>query len=488
MDFVFEDLKDKRICLSATSQGVVTAEIDTAERGGISRILALSAEGKLFSSEKIDNQARLSGKINFKLLYLDEEGKPSGLDYFSDFEERIENSDIGEFTDMWGEIEVLETESNVDGSKIILSAVCSFSVRGIGEKSFRPLTSCQQLEFTDEKKTLCRIKTLADYNFALEEEVESKVNIDKVLFFSSRIISQKTLPTQGGFRVEGVAVSDVVYTSEGKIEQKVISIPFSEEIEGHGERLLAKAVIRSSRLVLSGTEDNNLIKTELNCIIRGMTFSCEEKVVIDDCFSPTERVDVSFDTLVSRHFEGSRNFREKISAEIPFDEEGTLVSALPDGVRIANLGCEDGHGFIEGVCTLNLIFSSEDGAKSLFAEIPFSLTLDGDFPHGDLEGEIIAVNVSARNRGSVIDIKADLDIRIDEFASVRQKYLSSATATGERLEEKAGISVYFAGEKDTAWKIAKAMGVGMEELLQINPTLSEGVKEGQKIFIFREKK
>ena len=488
MDFVYEDLKDKRICLSATSQGVVTAEIDTTERGGISRILALSAEGKLFSVEKIDNQARLSGKINFKLLYLDEEGKPSGLDYFSDFEERIEDDKIGEFTSLWGEVDIIETESNADDGHVTLSAVCSFSVCGVGEKCFKPLVSSADTENAQGMINLCKITTMPDYNFTLEEEVESGVNIDKVLFFASRVISQKVSPIQGGFKVEGVAVSDVVFTADGKIEHKVIPSSFQEEVEGDGEKLLAKAVIRSSRLVLSGSEDNNLIKTELNCVIRGVVFSCEEKAVITDCFSTTEKVQLSHEVLTQRNFVESRNFREKISAEIPYGEEGTLVATLPDGVRIANLGCEDGRGFIEGVCSINLVFATEEGAKSVFAEIPFSLTLEGDFDGNNLEGEAIVVNISARGRGSVVDIKADLDIRIDEFSTNKQRYILSALASGEKLEEKAGISVYFASEKDTPWEIAKAMGVGMKELLQINPSLSEGVKEGQKIFIFRERK
>lgn len=489
MEFVFEEFSDRRIGVMAQAQGVVTAEINTAERGGVSRILSVSAEGKLFTVEALEGEARLSGKVNFKLLYLDEEGKPAGLDYFSDFEETVKNPSVSPAVKLWGDVVIIETESEAEESSIRLSAVCAFAVRGVAENKLKAMTQAVGCEALDGTVKLCTVTPLPERGFTLTEEAESGVSVDKVLLFGSRIIAEDIVEIVGGVKVSGRAFCDVVFSAEGQMYYKSMTVPFSEEAECEGGLMQAEAVIKSSRLVLSGAEDNNVIKAELSCCLKLTSVTVTEQKMITDVFSETEEIAVTCGGFCCKDYIGSSRYNQKITAEIPIEGDNVSVTAALAGkVTLANLLVENGSIVAEGVACVSLIYTDGNGAEAVDAELPFSLVLgsleDGVVP----EGEAVIASVAARAVGGAVEVRTELSIRIDRYLPVSVCCVEYAEASGVKRGDGAGISVYFADEKDTLWSVAKAVGASPSRLLSINPELENGVTAGKKIVVFREKR
>jgi hypothetical protein len=85
MSFRFNEIKSDCIKKIASAEVVVDTLISDAESGGADKVLSVSADGRLLSAEVLGETARVSGRVNFKLLYLDKEGTVRGLDYFADF-------------------------------------------------------------------------------------------------------------------------------------------------------------------------------------------------------------------------------------------------------------------------------------------------------------------------------------------------------------------------------------------------------------------
>ena len=73
---------------------LVETSVDTSERGGAEKVLSVEAEVKLSSVELLDKEAEVSGKVNYRLLYLDRQSRLCGLDYFKDFKCRVKGDGI----------------------------------------------------------------------------------------------------------------------------------------------------------------------------------------------------------------------------------------------------------------------------------------------------------------------------------------------------------------------------------------------------------
>ena len=107
----------------AHDQLVVKCAVGTAERGGAVKILCQTAEVKITAVEALEKSASVSGKVTYKLLYLDRENTPQGLDYFCEFSERIQDERIAADMHIIAEASVVDLSASLSGEEFHLSAV-----------------------------------------------------------------------------------------------------------------------------------------------------------------------------------------------------------------------------------------------------------------------------------------------------------------------------------------------------------------------------
>ncbi|NCA66770.1 MAG: hypothetical protein EOM87_01755 [Clostridia bacterium] len=180
-DIKYEVVKNDCVMELVHSQLVVTCTINTAERGGVSKVLGVSADAKLFSLEALGGEAKLSGKVNYKILYLDGEGKLSGLDYFTDFSDALAGEKILASYKLSAQISIIDVDISVASDEITLSAVCDFVISSVITGEFKTVTDINA-EYDISEEKISRVQ-MSESSFEVCEEIESGVNIDKVLLY-----------------------------------------------------------------------------------------------------------------------------------------------------------------------------------------------------------------------------------------------------------------------------------------------------------------
>ncbi|HPD03172.1 MAG TPA: DUF3794 domain-containing protein, partial [Clostridia bacterium] len=111
MDFLFEKIKSDSLQALESQQSVVESALSEAASEGITQILSLSAEAKVLAVEAVAGEARVTGRVNFKLLYLSED-EPKSLDIFADFTERVAHADITPSLKLTASMTVIDAETD----------------------------------------------------------------------------------------------------------------------------------------------------------------------------------------------------------------------------------------------------------------------------------------------------------------------------------------------------------------------------------------
>ncbi|NCA66769.1 MAG: DUF3794 domain-containing protein [Clostridia bacterium] len=299
-----------------------------------------------------------------------------------------------------------------------------------------------------------------------------------------------------GVTLKGEASSDIIYLSEGKIFTKTVIIPFSEELNiQKAENICFSVKIKNARLVLSGEEDNNILRIELLVTAYGMITFTENQKLLSDLFSEAVELTEEVAVIDTRRFLFSKKFETGISTEAGLEDNMLPVAkvlATPvSRNNLANIIAGNDTVTVEGLIVANVLYlDEEDKVGSVQVELPYSIMLkaEGITENMLLNGEAVASSVTAKSKGNIIEVKAELKVRVDVFVKGKLKFITSVIEGEAKAENPSGISIYFAGEEDTVWSIAKALNVSPKKLLANNPKLQNGVEKGMRIIVFREKK
>lgn len=83
--FNFEKISTSRFYTAPTIERVVEFSPPDVDTANVAKILSLAVDAKCAGCEANDKYARISGRTNFRLVYLDKDGEVKGVDYNADF-------------------------------------------------------------------------------------------------------------------------------------------------------------------------------------------------------------------------------------------------------------------------------------------------------------------------------------------------------------------------------------------------------------------
>ena len=471
-------------------QFAVETRVDASERGGVSKTLSVEAEAKVSGVELLSGEARISGKVNYRLLYLDRQEKLCGLDYFKDFEFAIKGEEIRADERQTVDLSVIEATGVADGNGIELSAVVGALLTTYGEREERAVAAVRGAEIKEEIFKTQRFRAKKDFSIELEKEESAGANIKKIVLFDAAAAIREASAENGFLRVTGDAEANVVYvTEEGETVERAFSFPFSREEEMDAERASFHLSVKNARVVLSGDEENSLIEIEIALTLTVCEFSDREISAVTDVYPLETEAEEKRKVIPLRPFLSEAFFRVPLSGVI--EEEGVrrVVTVRPGGSAIATVAACENAVKVEGVASFTAVFEKEEGYFSKEKEFPFSFDLPyvGAKTGDSAEAAFEALSVTSRLTAGGIEVAAETSVKVSLFGNEEISFLSDLTECGPRAEEDAGVTVYFAEKGEDLWSIAKAMRAAPSALVKANPFLAEPLDEAKKIMIFRGK-
>lgn len=456
----------------------------------ISKILSLAVDGKCVSATAYDGYAEIEGRVNFKLLYLNVESAPKGVDYNADFTVKIEG-DFMPDTVLRCDVDVVEADVEADET-LKLSAVIDVSACGVTTSEIEALSDAEKCFKTNSKVCLPSFVCSKAVAVPVEDEFQAG-DVNTVLLLDTACIVKKAEAGEGSVSVDALCFATVTYTDNGQITSKTLEIPISEEIIADGampgDNVYADAFIKGGKIVLTGVANDNIVRFEADAVIKLHVFRCAETEVIADMFMLTNEITLEKDSISASFFMRENYFTERVSGTAMLSDNR---AAARDIVAIPYSRCytakaetgEDGLT-VEGVINADIIYNDENGYNSVRAEIPFSIMIAGEFD-GTVKVKCAVEQISARvKRDREIEVNVLLGLAVYGYSTVSAEYVSSVTLGEEKEQNKSALSLYIASEGDDMWDVCKALTATPEEVLYQNPALETPFTGGEKIVFFR---
>ena len=155
-----------------------------------------------------------------------------------------------------------------------------------------------------------------------------------------------------------------------------------------------------------------------------------------------------------------------------------------------DLGYLSGHsvGEAEGAIFADVMLCDADGVhRSAELSLPFLFPVK--FEEGciaEAEATVCGLSVRQRREGEA-EAEATLKVTLKLYKETTAEYISE-TEEGEAYKENdSAISIFIPRAGDGLWEIAKQLKRPPEEVEKSNPELKFPVKEGERIFIYRQK-
>ncbi len=496
---VFEVVKLNSKRRLAKTQAVVEARLLPQPNTVIARVLSITADSAISASEVFTGEARYSGRVNFKVLFLDVDGRNHSMDYSADFSDKIENAAITSELSPILSSAVLDTDiANVTANEIKLASVVEISLyAGVGEE-LKYLSSGGEGLYTHDDRMEYSVLAAKGSGVSSLSATLSDVKITDVLLDEHKAVILKRTAGVDSVTIEGTVITEICgETEDGLLASYRVETPFTEEFEAAGARpndtVLASVGLSGDTKMEIG-ENGSAVLLEYSLKFDFCVYSEAVCDVIVDAFSVTNELLVTSESVniyknkpavtVTDHVEGS------VTLEVNMPIVDNILAATALKLNVTNLVAFNGEALIEGIVGGNIIYySAEANSKnSVAVELPFSLKTpvdglsEGDELNG--HGEVTSVKLKIR-RGNEIDIRADIAVELEASGVVTKCVITELTEGEARELPSSAISIHVARAGETLWDVAKALGSTPELIMLQNPELNLPLTGGERIIVYR---
>jgi hypothetical protein len=488
--FKFDKISLSKETTAPSVERVVEFSPPGVDIENISKILSLAVDGKCVSVTAYEGYADVEGRVNFKLIYLDAESVPKGVDYNADFTVKVEGGFLPEDMPRCA-IEIVEADVEADDT-LKLSAVIEVSVSAVGTQEIEVLTDAEKCFKTNSKVCLPSFVCSKAVAVPVEDEFQAG-EVESVLLLDTACIVKKAEAGEGTVAVDAVCFATVTYTDNGQISAKTLEIPFSEEITAEGalsgDSVYADAFIKGGKIVLTGVSNDNVVRFEGDAVLKVHVFRCSETEVVADMFMLTNEIELQRGSAGSSFFSQEKYFTERISGTAMLGENR---AAARDIVAVPYARCytakaetgEDGLT-VEGVINADIIYGDENGYNSVRAEVPFSLMIAGEFDE-NVKVKCVIEDISARvKRDREIEVNVLLGLAVYQYGTAAAQFVTGVVLGEEKEQNTSALSLYIASEGDGMWEVCKALTATPDEILRQNPALATPFEGGEKVIFFR---
>lgn len=479
-----------------SGQTVVEARLTAT--APIGKVLSLKCDCAVSPTETLNGEARYTGKVFYKALYLDTEGTPRALDYTADFSGSIASPAVrpdgsAEFTAAVLDTDVTAaTENEIKAAAVVEIGLCytdADSVRYVSRGGDGVYT-------LDERIVYPKAEGSAAGSFAVTDSLEN-VEINSVIVAEARLLHVKKTAGIDCVHIGGDLVCDLVCTApDGLLVSYRTVTPFEEEAACHGARDDFATV---GTLTLDGVKvevlegESTTIELRYDVRYSVKVFSEQSVTVVTDAFSPTDELIKTVTGVEINRPAADVTAEETLDGSVTLKDEmppaDNILAVCGSKCNISDCKSDDGRVTVTGMVTGSIVYySAENNAVASAAfELPFSVATGVTAsPAASVfcTAEVASTTVRIR-RGNELDIKAEVcfDLSVTEKTAVA---VISDLKIGEPLPQNdSAFSVYIARENESLWDAAKALSLTPEQVVLSNPDLTFPLKGGERVTAFR---
>ena len=493
--------------LVGNGKGQASVEGEVTLPGGLreeAHVLQTGAMMVITGAEALSDRVAVEGKVVFHVLYT--QGDPtkiSALEASTEFSHAIEVKDAAPrmIAQAGGQVE--HAEASAYNGRLSLRGILALEARVLSATPASVVTGLQDvpgLEGLSQTLTLQRTVGEGSAETLLRDEFDlpRALDVRETLYGTAQAVVQAVSGGEGKANVNGTVQLEVYHASSLPSRPLVLTrhtLPFEQAVELGGQRgdLLSGRVAVKDVAVLSqdSGDAGRILRAE---VLLGVSASADKK----------ETATVWKDAYTTRGEALSLNVKPLSyrvgNARYQTAESGKVVIMLPEGsppartmlagfARPILTGWEQIGGRLnaEGLLEVTLLYMTDDSEVPVTVnqEEPFRVAFACEAEPNDwltLDAGNIDVATITSDR---VEMKYILHLCVDGCRRADAKVIADVKGQDAAVPT-GGISLYFAQPGDTLWDIAKRYRIPRQQLLGLNPSLSDGeIAQGTGVVVWR---
>jgi hypothetical protein len=253
----------------------------------------------------------------------------------------------------------------------------------------------------------------------------------------------------------------------------------------------ARVIIKNSHLTAGTDEERGKSKMVFSYCLSADCFVTlfDDLNVVDDAFALDREMRFQRQNDGGRYATRQTQCVERISGVAAIspilDGEYALQATLLPRAEITIRKTESGME-AEGVVLAEVLLCSADGAhRSATLSLPFLFPVDVGGEYAEAECIVCGLNVRRKKNGEV-EAEATLKICVRTFEQQAWEYIVKAEVGEEIPQTDCAFTVFIPRAGEGLWDLSKRLRCAPDELQKSNPSLQFPIKEGEKIFVYRQ--
>ncbi|MBR6703503.1 MAG: DUF3794 domain-containing protein [Clostridia bacterium] len=473
------------------AQSIVECRLSGSEIGSI---LAVQARAVALECTCVDGEVRYGGKLLVCVVYEDGEKKICRVERGAEFFHKAEGSVVTPACFAKTLLQAENITQRREGSGLYISVIVGADITVYGGKQLEYLSGGDGLIVKKEPVTLYKSLCVSGETEA-EDEFEADYMGD-ILLHSENALVTHISANAGQINLEGELVLGVLALKEDNslcAYERVV--PFKMEIpceDAFGQiKASARVQVKSAHLTAGVDEMQGKSKIVFSYALSADCFlhSSEEISVVCDAFSPNTEVLIKKEKRGGRYLTNTAKCVERVggvaSLSPVLDGEYALCCAVQPRVEIA---CKKSNGGFEaeGVLLAEVILrGAENSHRACTLSLPFVFPVQALGDEMETSAVVCGLNIRRKKDGTT-EAEATLKVSLRGYSLGEWEYICEAKAGEEIPENKASVSVYTMRAGEDLWQVAKRLCRAPEELIKSNPDLSFPVKDGERLFVYRQ--
>ena len=473
------------------AQSVVECRLPGSE---INSILAVHANAVTTENGCVDGEVRYGGKVLLSIVYEDGEKNICRAERGAEFFHKAEGKDVTPACFAKTALSAENVHWRREGSGLYVSVVVNADILVYGSKQTEYLTGGEGLICRHKEITVCKTVCVSGETED-EDEFESDY-VGDILLHSERAVAHRVEVEAGALRLDGeLSLNICVLKEDNSLCSYERLLPFRMEVpcdEAFGKASAsARVCVKSARLTVDVDEDKGKSKIVFSYCLSAECVVCvnEALTAVEDAFAPDTQITLKKGNGGGRYATNTMKYTERINGVAALspqiDEDYALQAAVLPRCEMTLKKGERGME-AEGVVTADVLLCSADGThRSAELSLPFIFPVEMDEEIAEADCLVCGLNVR-RKKGGEVEAEATLKLSVKTYQAIEWEYLSEVEIGEEIEEEKGGFTVFIPRAGDGLWELAKRLRCHPESIEKSNPELQFPIKDGERIFVYRQ--
>ncbi|HEX2945343.1 MAG TPA: SPOCS domain-containing protein [Clostridia bacterium] len=499
LDLIREAVRLNQPIGEDTTQAIVENDIIVPDiKPDIARILLLDGDAFVNGVETASDKINISGTVRYKILYIsdDPEQPVKSINTSSGFRYTMDIPDArqGMQSRVKCDIEHLEYDI-LNSRKVNVKAILNLHGRvssPIEQYITRDFSGIEDVQVLRSTISVNSYIGECSVGCPVRETLElpaGKPTVLEILRNDAKVSGKEYKVSDGKLAVKGELNVSTLYIADDEtrsIQFMEHEVPFTQlvDLPGVDEDSFCNVDIDLGELSFEAEEDADgelrLLKCETQLDIYAESFGKKDIELVEDAYSPSSRMSLEKEQLMLDELVSDNKGQVTLKDTIMLDDSAPDISELFNilgKLSISGSEITEDRIVVEGVVASNILYLANNQDQPVCCadrEIPFRHSLD---VKGAKAGMGLDVEMDIEHCSYSIISSKEIEVRYNIALNTRVSrqvaipVISKAfeqPLDDKRLLQQPSVTIYFAQQDDTLWKVAKKYYTTVDELRKNN--------------------